>query len=1607
MRGLKKKKIINLSLATMLTFTMLISNVSAYVNTNDEKASEKVNLALNKAAFASSEETNTFTAKKVTDGIVDREGSKSSRWACERYENGPWVAIDLGQKQSFDEVNITWERRNVNSYKIEISDDSENWTSIYVGGGATDFVEAVNVGNQEARYIRVVIDDYSATAENVTWETVSIYEIEVYGEGTIVDQDPEPGVNIALNKTASASSIETNDFTGNKAFDGVVDRTTTKKSRWASAVSSDPQWLKVDLGKATKFDSFVIEWERRNSNNYRIQVSDDDSTWTDVYAANKYPANFRENIELSEAVKARYIRLYIDEHIANSEGVNWNTVSVYELEVYNGGIPEAPKTVSEVANNLVVQELTSEDTVLTMPSVPEGFEISFVGADYEEVIDYEMNIHKPLVDTNVEVNFEVRKGKEKATSPVIEITVPGAHNVEGNKKPTVIPELREWAGKSGNFTISNTSRIVINEESEAKLRETAEVFAKDYEDITGKEIEVVVSNSPKNGDFYIALNSNYPELREEGYYMNVDDFVSIEANTEQAIFLASRTILQILKQNEDFIPKGLVRDYPQYDIRGFMLDVGRKPISLDYLYEVVKTMSWYKMNDFQVHLNDNYIWLERDYSNIGEDAMNAYAAFRLESNDVGENGVSLTAQDLYYTKTEFGEFIDNSKVYGVNIVPEFDTPGHALAFVKAHPEYAYRDGQGENAAMLDVTNPEVIDYIKGIYDEYLDGGDDSVFRNATFHIGSDEFYGDSEEYRAYLDEMLKYVRDEKGRTTRVWGSLTHKSGSTPVTSENIEMNIWNCGWANPQAMYNQGYNLINTDDAYLYIVPGANYYMNYLNSQWLYNNWEVNKFSNGVVIPQGAKQMRGGMFALWNDMIDKSANGIVEYDLFDRTLPAIQVLAEKMWGEADDKTYNEFKEVVNEVSLAPNTNPKYEVESKTEKVIEYDFNNVNGNLVEDKSGNEYDSVGLNNSSIEEGTLNLNGENSYLKTPVKNIGPNYSISFSVNRSTDSDESEQILFESPQGSFKAVQSETGKVGFSREGYNYSFNYTLPKGEWVDITIIGKINKTELYVNGEYVDEISKSGSEGKFGTFVFPLETVGSETNAFKGQVDNLIIANVATIYDETLIPQSQMTITATSEHPNVGIEGLASFALDGDEGTIWHTKYSPKDELPQSVTINLGNTYKVDRFTYLPRQAGGTNGIITKYAIYTSIDGEEFTKVSEGNFENNIKLKTIKFDTPIEANYIKFEALQGVGGFAAAAEFNVYKEKENNEEKPEVNKTALKFAIDYALEIIENGDLEDVVPAVVREFNEALNEAKKVYENNEATAVEVDATFKRLTNAIHMLEFKQGNKEALKNLIDSAEALDEKVYTNESWIKLVEELEKAKSVYNDENAMQDEVDKAAESLKAAIDNLVINNVNKEELQSLVDKISSLNKDEYIESTWNALESKLNNSIEVLNNSNATQGEVDKAYNDLLVSYLGLRLKPDKSKLEDLVNKVKEIDLSKYTKESVNNLNLALATASETLANDEATQKDIDKAISELEIAKANLVANSNESNNSNGSNNSNDNTNKPNSNGDKGNSNLTNSLPKTGAVVSSAIIIILAVVVVGVGVVMMKKKKTDK
>ena len=106
--------------------------------------------------------------------------------------------------------------------------------------------------------------------------------------------------------------------------------------------------------------------------------------------------------------------------------------------------------------------------------------------------------------------------------------------------------------------------------------------------------------------------------------MEIKDVVTVEAEEATGAMWATRTILQALKSGNETMPQGITRDYPLYEVRGVILDVGRKTFTMDYLQQVVKQMSWYKLNDFHVHLNDNYIFLE-NYTNTGRDPKFLYS----------------------------------------------------------------------------------------------------------------------------------------------------------------------------------------------------------------------------------------------------------------------------------------------------------------------------------------------------------------------------------------------------------------------------------------------------------------------------------------------------------------------------------------------------------------------------------------------------------------------------------------------------------------------------------------------------------------------------------------------------------------------------------------------------------------------------------------------------------------------------------------------------------------------------------------------------------------------------------------------------------------------
>lgn len=1473
MEKTKVKKLVTSAITLSMAFSTLAP--SMVFATDDVKPRDivtKVNHALNGTATANNSETSYWGPDKAIDGIVNRDAAKpdQSRWSTNMGTTPMVLTIDLKEEKAFSEFKIEWERKNIKGFNISISNDNNEYTPVYTkpdDSNITSLTTTVTLENSvSARYVKLTVDNYDDT-EAAGWASVSLYEFEVLGE--------ESYENLAVGATAVASGSETTSF----GPANVVDE--NMKTRWASTANhDDDKWISLDFGTAKDIASVTLKWERRNATKYKIQSSKNGTSWEDVKTLTKAPREFDDIINFDNTINTRYLRVVVSdfENLAedrDGKSVNWPTVSLYEFEAYavkQQVDSEQIVTIDDVINNLVIPAVAKGDTKMALPQVPEGFEIEFIGADYEQILDRDLTIHQPIVDTIVSVNYKVKKGDQEKITGAYNVTIPGKNSpdVSINAKPKVVPELAEWVGTEGSFTISDDSRIVINPAYKDDLAYLAKTFKADYQAQTGKEIEVVYANTPGAHDFYFTLGSSDTGLKEEGYLMTVGDSVKVEAVDKTGAFWATQSILQILKQNSNTIPNGQTRDYPKYEVRGFMLDVGRMPYSLDILKDIAKNMAYYKMNDFQVHLNDNYIWVE-DY---GDNAFDAYSGFRLESDikaggNGGLNQADLTSKDVFYTKDQFRTFIQECRDMGIAVVPEFDTPAHSLALTKVRPDLAMKDksvARHWDHLDLDSMYDESLAFTQSIFNEYMNGDDPVFDQNTTVNVGTDEYDGKyAENFRQYTDDMLKFIQDT-GRDVRLWGSLSMRKGSTPVRSENVQMNIWNTSWANPNEMYKQGFDLINMVDGTLYMVPGAGYYNDYLNSQNIYNNWQPNNMG-GTIIPAGDEQMLGSAYAIWNDMVDKKANGISEYDIYDRFEKALPAMSSKLWGDGQDLKYNELNEVVNSLGTAPNSNPRDVVTSKSDTVLNYDFNKSE---IVDKSGNEYNVVNKKNVATVAGKfskgLELSGGESYIETPLADMGPNNSVSFWVKMDKDAT-GEQVLFESDKGSIKMSQKDTGKVGFSRIGYDYSFNYELPKDEWVKLEIKGYANKAELYVNGELVDTLAKNATGGKYATLTLPLERIGSKTTSFKGIIDNLEISTTGSQSDDTdytKVDSSNFTVSTDNENPQAGNEGPITYAFDNNEVTFWHSNYSPYQALPATVEIDMKEVHTINQFDYLPRQDGNTNGQITKYELYIKENAaDEYQKVSEGELAANASLKKITFDAA-NARYIKFVALEGTGNggksFACASEFTV-RQIDSKAELRKVVNLAANYEKEYYTTASWNG------------FETALTNAQMILDKADASSTEIDDAASALKTAIDSLvEIGDVVKTELERVIAEAQSIDTTKYTDKTVDVLKTALVNAISINGNENATQEEVNAAITALTNAIDELELKtdvSVDKTDLETLLNICGTIDLNNYQENGKAEFKAAYEYALSIFNEADATEQEIRDAMNRLLEAKKNLK------------------------------------------------------------------------------------------------------------------------------------------
>ena len=550
------------------------------------------------------------------------------------------------------------------------------------------------------------------------------------------------------------------------------------------------------------------------------------------------------------------------------------------------------------------------------------------------------------------------------------------------QKPFVIPELKEWKGATGFFMPKQSVRIIYGAPG---LQKIARQFAADYKALFGVLPEIA-EGKPCKGDFFFTIKRD-KKLEKEGYDIVIGDYVKVSANEPVGVYWATRTLLQMGEQYKNGnLPKGHIRDWPDYGIRGLLIDCGRKFIPMNYLRDLACIMSYYKMNFMHVVLNNNGF---KAYFN--DDWNQTYAAFRLEC----ETYPGLTARDGYYTKKEFVHFQEEAAERFVEIIPEIDVPAHSLAFSHYKPELGSKEYGMDH---LNLSHPEVYSFVDALFKEYLDG-ENPVFRGPRVHIGTDEYSNKKkevvEQFRAFTDHYIKFV-EGFGKQACVWGALTHAAGETPVKSDNVIMYAWYNGFANPKDMVQQGYNLISIPDGLTYIVPLAGYYWDYLNTERLYKQWTPAHVAD-VVFEEKDPAIIGGMFAVWNDIV---GNGISVKDIHHRIFPALQTIAVKTWNIAPAFSYTEFETKRQKLSEAPDVNQL-------------------GRIGDDENSLVYET-----SSITPGS----------ELPYTEIGYDYTITFDMEAANENYGTE--LFRSPNAVFYLADPVKGMFGFSRDGYMNTF-------------------------------------------------------------------------------------------------------------------------------------------------------------------------------------------------------------------------------------------------------------------------------------------------------------------------------------------------------------------------------------------------------------------------------------------------------------------------------------------------------------------------------------------------------------------------------------------
>lgn len=464
------------------------------------------------------------------------------------------------------------------------------------------------------------------------------------------------------------------------------------------------------------------------------------------------------------------------------------------------------------------------------------------------------------------------------------------------EKVDLIPQAQSVTIGNGSFPLQELRSMQVPPE----WNETAKAFTELAQKTTGVSLTISDIDAP------LSLVKN-DKLTEEAYTLEIErGRIVLEANDAQGISNALATLHQlILTAKDNKLPIINIQDKPRFGYRGLMLDCSRHFWTVDELKETLSQMAFFKLNKLQMHLTDNNAWRL---------AMDQYPELTAKGTYYSD------FPDLsgkYYSTNDLKEIVKYAQALGIEIIPEVDLPGHAIALLAAMPQLSCKGGTFEaypeelplnqrkrgNENMLCIGNPESIRFAQEVVDALI-----QIFPSKYIHLGGDEvptaiwekcpkcqaLYkkegmkepGELQDF--FTRKMSEYIRS-KGKIMVGWDEINDRHAATPEDM----LTVWrDNGLKAQKAALERGIPVVMCPQHGCYLDWG---YAG--NSTRKVYEWDP---VTSQVTPEQEALVKGGQGALWTERV--ATQDRVEWMLY----PRLAALSEVFWTNASKRNWDDF-----------------------------------------------------------------------------------------------------------------------------------------------------------------------------------------------------------------------------------------------------------------------------------------------------------------------------------------------------------------------------------------------------------------------------------------------------------------------------------------------------------------------------------------------------------------------------------------------------------------------------------------------------------------------------------------------------------------------------